>query len=465
MELLAQGRPKPARPNILLFLPDQWRHDWVSGRPDLPLRTPNLDRLSRQGVRFNRAVCASPICAPSRACLAAGLEYDHQRTASNIMNMPATQPTFYAKLRDAGYQVLGCGKMDLAKTAMWWGADGRWRTRLWGFTDGINSPGKIDQLTGTEMNDGQPADPYLLYLKSRGLLETHLADYRKRHEADYGNTWPTPLPDDAYGDNWVARTCLELLDRHRGAPWFCQVNFEGPHEPEDITRTMEASVRGRKMPAVVGTNEFDATKNQAIRQNYSAMCENIDRQIGVIWDHLVATGEADNTIVIVSSDHGEMLGDRGRWGKSVPFHASVGVPLVMAGPGIKSAKSSDALVSLIDVAATVLDLAGAATMKMDGRTLRPVLEGKATDHRRVLYSGLGGWRMAWDGQTKLIIGFDDTNGADNDQKRYRYEPDILARVPIVFDTQADPQELSPLGSLPPAASTMLLDLKAASYRA
>ena len=139
--------PTSDRPNILFFFPDQHRYDWVGTNPGVPVRTPNLDTLGERGVRFTNAVCPSPLCAPSRACLAAGKEYDRCRVADNGVNYPLDQQTFYGLLRDTpgaggadpGYHVAGCGKFDLAKAMHDWGVDGKRLLPEWGFSDGVDN--------------------------------------------------------------------------------------------------------------------------------------------------------------------------------------------------------------------------------------------------------------------------------------------------------------------------------------
>lgn len=448
------------RPNILVLFPDQWRPDWMSNNPELPIRTPNLDRLARMGTRFSNAVVASPLCAPSRACLASGMEYDRCLTPSTSSVFPYNLlETFYGALRDGGYHTLGCGKIDLAKGARWFGLDGKWKIHQWGFSDGINNAGKFDQLGSYRLNNQQPADPYTVFLQSRSLLETHFKDLQSRTgSGDYGNTDPTPLPQDAYCDDWVTRNALKLLEEApKDKPWFMQVNWVGPHDPEDITRRMEPTVRGRSMPAVNGKNKFDDAKNQLIRQNYTAMCENLDKQVGILLDKLNERGELENTIIVFSSDHGEMLGDHGRWAKSVPYRASVGVPLIIAGPGIQKGVDSRALVTIMDFGATFLDFAGLPATKNDSRSMRPLLTGQASTHRDILFSGLGSWRMAFDGRYKVVSQFDrhypDPNGlVQRNSKRTIGLPDM------VFDLEADPAENNDLGANPPTIAKQLLEL-------
>jgi arylsulfatase len=424
------GAP-PARPNILFFFPDQQRCDWTGLNRGLALRTPNLNALARRGVAFSRAQVASPLCAPSRACLAAGKEYDRCGVANNGSDYPLDQPTFYALLRGGGYHVAGCGKFDLHKATLDWGLDGKRLLAEWGFSDGIDNAGKWDAIrSGAE----SPKDPYMASLHRQELAGVHVADFRNRSGANqYRNTAPTPLPEGAYCDNWVARNGLELLGRApRNRPWFLMVNFTGPHSPMDITARMDRLCRDRGFPQPVNSSEFTAEIHVAIRQNYSAMVENIDRWLGLYLDELTKRRELDRTVVVWSSDHGEMLGDHNRWGKSVPYQPSAGVPLVFGGPGIESGLVSDALVSHIDLTATFLEFAGLKVpADMDSRSLRPLLEGRARSHRDYVLSGLNAWRSVRDNRYKLVRGFGT--------------PPIL-----LFDLEQDPRETRNIAAEKPA---------------
>ena len=143
------------------------------------------------------------------------------------------------------------------------------------------------------------------------------------------------------------------------------------------------------------------------------MIENIDRWLGIFQDRLRERGDLDNTVVVYSSDHGEMLGDHGRWGKSVPYQASTGVPLVMAGPGIEKGVTSDALVSLMGLATTFIDFPGLPLPSaMQSRSLRPLLDRGGGQHRDFAQSALkvarahaGRFRMVQDHRYKLVEGF------------------------------------------------------------
>lgn len=435
----AAGLPGAAarRPNILLFFPDQHRFDWTGANRAIPVRTPNLDALARRGVTFTRAVVPSPVCAPSRACLASGKEYDRCRVPSNGHDYPIGQTTYYELLRDSGYHVAGCGKFDLHKKTEDWGLDGKRLLPELGFSDGIDNAGKRDAVRSGEVT---PKDPYMAYLHQRGLARLHADDFRRRKK--YAETFPTPLPDDAYCDNWLARNGLELMRRFPARkPWHLVVNFTGPHPPMDITSSMEKRWRGVRFPGPHNNTDLSSETHTAIRQNYAAMIENIDRWIGVYVEELRKRGELDQTLIVFSSDHGEMLGDHNRWGKSVPYQPSIGVPLVAAGPGVKRG-SSDALVSIMDLAATFLDYAGLRTpADMDSRSFRALLEGRTHAHREYVLSGLGRWRMVWDGRYKLITGYQGGS-------------------PILFDLERDPLEDQDIAGEAPSHVKRLMPLLA-----
>jgi arylsulfatase len=446
------------RPNFLILYPDQWRFDWMAGMAGVPIHLPNIAGLAKRGVHFKTTVVTSPLCAPSRACLASGKEYDECRTPGTRFDYPLDQTTYYKLLRDSGYHVLGCGKFDLHKATYDWGPDGKRCLAKWGFTDGIDNEGKFDALWSTRL--GTPG-PYVEFLKTKDLAQVHLDDFAKRFKEGYKATYPTPLPDDAYCDNWITNNAIQLLQAApKNESWHLVVNFTGPHDPEDITKSMEATARSRNYPQPIGSpKQYDADTYNRIRQNYTAMCENIDKHVGMILAEVAKRGELEDTIVMFSSDHGEMLGDHDRWAKSVPYEPSVRVPLVIAGPGVKRGVQSDVLISHIDIGATILDYAGVADLpSLPRKSFRPTLDGRSSQHREVLRSGLGAWRMVRDERYKLIVGFDPAVGlggqSGDGANTTPIGPDELLearkRPPLLFDLQEDPMELSNIASNKPA---------------
>jgi len=428
------------RPNILLVVPDQQRPEWISVAGSIPVRTPNVDALAARGVRFTNALCASPLCAPSRACLAAGKEYDRCGVPGNQVDFPLEQTTYYRLLRDAGYHVMGCGKFDLHKATEDWRPNGTRLLEEWGFSEGIDSAGKWDAIrSGTK----EPMDPYMAYLHETGLVETHVNDFNnRRNMAAFTHTEPTPLPEHAYCDNWIGAQAVRLIQNApKDKPWHLQVNFAGPHDPLDATKRMLEPYRSvENFPQPNRNDQLDAQTHLLIRQNYAAMIENLDRLLGVFLKEVESRGELDNTLVVFTSDHGEMLGDHNRWKKRVPYQASAGVPLVAAGPGVSGGRVSAAPVSVMDLAATFLEAGGVAVpSEMDSRSLLPVLRGESESHREIVRSGLEPWRLAYDGQYKLVRGFDASmEGYYPSRKVPSYEE--MQEFTLLFDLAEDPQE-------------------------
>lgn len=437
---LAVAAPAPP-PNILFLFPDQLRHDFIEPSSGVPVRTPHVKRLAASGVRFTNAITPAPLCAPARACLASGREYDRCRVLDNRVNYPLDQPTVYQLLRNAGYHVMGCGKFDLHKPELDWGLDGKRLIKEWGFSDGVDNEGKHDGTRAYERAGNKPKGPFLAYLDRLGLAHAHVADYERRKSK--GDTFPTPLPDESYGDNWIARNGLALLDAApTNQPWFLQVNFNGPHDPWDITASMEKRWRGVPFPPPNRCTELTPAQHHLVRQNYAAMIENIDRLVGEFLAKVQQRGEMANTLVVFSSDHGEMLGDHDLWAKRHPYHGSTGVPLIASGPGVKKGLTIAEPATTLDVTATFLDYAGLARpAQMDSQSLRPVLTGGKKAVRGHVLSGMDDWRMVMQGPYKYVRGWHKAGPA-----------------PLLFDRRRDPHENENLAARQPALAVRLAQL-------
>lgn len=256
------------RPNILLLFPDQWRWDWASTVYGMPLRMPVFDALVANGTRFAQAYVPSPLCAPSRACLASGREYDDAGVPDNFSNdYPLNETTIYSLLATAGYHTMTAGKDDLTK-ASGPGINGTFHESTLGFTAGARTCGKDDVLSG-----GVPHDPYGAFCNRTSIAvdgreETlwHVLQSDSSHccsDADgasgYDCTVPTVFPQPDYEDQYIAAGAMSLLEsRPAGIPWFLQVrrrgaftqcnsrqqrflapprqvNFAGPHPPFIVT--------------------------------------------------------------------------------------------------------------------------------------------------------------------------------------------------------------------------------------
>lgn len=416
------------KPNFLFLLPDQFRRDWLGFKHQVPVRTPNLDRLAELGIVFNNAYTPSPLCAPARACLASGLDYGKCRVMDNNNDYPLDLPTYYQALRDNGYNVAGVGKFDLHKDTskaenLFWELDGSRLLKEWGFTHGIDNEGKIDGVVSYVHNNKTPRGPYMKYLVDRGLAEQYIEAFANRKGR---SAFTNPLPDEAYCDNWVAENGMKILKSFQdGKPWHLVVNFTGPHDPMEVTESMRNNWLDTDFPMPFDNDDFNPEAELERRRNYAAMIENIDRHIGRYIDYLKDTGQYENTIIIFSSDHGEMLGDHRHFGKVRWYEASAGIPLIISGPGVQKGISSNALVELHDLAATMLDYAGAEDLpNMDAESLRKLLSGECPKHRDFIWSAIHykgqHWDMIYDGKYKFV--------QDRDEK-------------LLFDLQNDPQEM------------------------
>lgn len=400
-------------PNFLFLFPDQHRGDWLPfdnetfrsfGLSPLPIKMPNIKNLMNSGITFTRAITPSPLCAPARACLASGFRYENCRVPDNKHDYPPDLPSFYSRLKNSGYRVAGAGKFDLHKKTNFWGLDG-WVDLLGeiGFTDGIDNAGKIDAVNCGAENPGDfnPRDPYMKLLIERGYAEAYIKDMKTRKHAVH----PSVLPQDLYCDNYLTDNALNLLQRFpQNQPWFLQVNFAGPHGPWDVTESMRKRWEDVNFPLPNQWNNNENADIRGIRQNYAAMLENIDSMIGKLIREVDERGELGNTVIVYASDHGEMLGDFGMFGKTKPQRASIHIPLIISVPGIPGGIQNDSLIELQDLASTFLDMAGCNNdLASQSKSLVPLLTGKSGTHRKVQTSAYGDWSVIITANQKLVF--------------------------------------------------------------
>ena len=444
------------RPNVLLIVADQHRGDWMPhnaetfsslGMEGLPLRMPHVETLMREGATFTRAASPAPVCCPARACLASGLRYRRCGVPDNDVVYPLTQNTFFRQLKEEGYHVAAVGKAHLK------GADRPMRLDGWdddygilGFDEAFVVEGKIESFIN---GFGDPKGPYVKHLHDRGLADAYLGEladtFRSYQEFRGGNPekfpWPavlgekknepssgcgaivTKLPEEDYIDNWIAQRGVQMLSRFpKDRPWFFQVCFTNPHGPWPVTRLMKRGWENVSFPSPNrsenrstsswGADRRTEEQEQEIRRHYAAMLENIDNSIGLLLQELQNRGELENTLIVYTADHGEMLGDFHRYNKGRPERGSVNIPLVIWGLGVMKGVCSTALVELQDLAATFLDYSGIrltdashkrADSQPDSLSLRRVLEGRDETLRRYQVAEWLNWSMICDTEHKLVV--------------------------------------------------------------
>ncbi|RLN67521.1 hypothetical protein BBP00_00001550 [Phytophthora kernoviae] len=406
-----------ARPNILVFFPDELRFDWINNGTDTDfLQTPNIDNIRERGLKFNQV-----------------------GVLTNRYNFPTNRMTTYYKLlKEAGYHTMAVGKLDLNKNdtlnSFGWGHEGNEHAAEFGFSELVNCVGVFESyfLKNPDIN-GSYIEPYTDFLLAHNATNIFLNDTHARVDGGntkigdpqfYKDTYPNVLPDDLYNDNWVADQALRVLsEAPADKEWFLIVNWNGPHYPMSVTESMYGRMQNRNFPQPVDyVGNFTAEMHNRTRADYAAMIENIDSHIG----RILAAVNLSETVVVFASDHGEMLGDRGLWAKDVPFQPSVSVPLVIAGDVVDTSlqgTTTNAGVSLIDLARTFLDIGEVEdipSQMSEAYSLRPILEG-SNHTKRVVRSALGTWKLWFDGRYKYVVGYSDDE-------------------PMLFDIDLDPHE-------------------------
>lgn len=226
-----------SRPNILLLFPDEWRFDWADQYfiQNLSIKTPTFNSIVNNGTRFVNTLVGSPLCAPSRACIAAGKEYDYTGVPSNGYDFPTNETTIYKLMRDNGYWVMVSGKDDLTKKSGC-GINGTYRLTELGFSDQRRCKGKVDD------NSPYPnvTDPFSTYLSEHFNINNgqNQSEFEIRHECfqkccnDHACPIPINVHTPAYEDNYITDNTLQLLENApKDQPWFLQINWAGPHPP------------------------------------------------------------------------------------------------------------------------------------------------------------------------------------------------------------------------------------------
>lgn len=347
-------------PNILFMMADQMRADYVGCAGNAWIRTPGLDRLGREGTRFSQCVTPAPVCIAARHSFMTGHRCaTHGRFANNVPEPDPLNYTVMQLLGSAGYRTHGIGKMHFQP----------WR-RHHGFH-------RMELME--EIPDFRQDDEYLMYLKAHGY--GHKREVHGVRNLLYHLPQTSVIPEEHHGSTWVADRTVDFLRQTRGRPFFCWSSWIAPHPPWNPPEPFASMYPNEQMPLPVHrdraletippqrrrlTNFGDMGKVpperlQRVKALYSASISLIDRGVGRILRALDELGLADNTLVVFTSDHGEMLGDHGLWEKSEPFDSASRVPLLMRLPGRMAAGAvSEDLVSLLDLMPTMLDLAEVA---------------------------------------------------------------------------------------------------------
>ena len=435
-------------PNILLLMTDQQRWDAMGCSGDW-VQTPNLDRIASEGVRFANCVTTSPVCIPTRLSLATGL-YPHNTHVWNNMNhqMPAETPTWMQAVRDAGYRTSLFGKSHLHPHV----GDLRERENLMN-TYGLDDVNEI----GGPRASAKVLSHMTAEWEEKGLWDAYQADYSERFSTKPHIVRPSTLGFEDYADVYVGQKAKQYLQNYdRQEPWCCWVSFGGPHEPWDTPEPYASMYNPEDMPPAIpppSTEErprghldslmqrvnptFESGEIGRLRANYAGNVTLIDDQIGEILDAIAGRGELENTIIVHTSDHGEMNGDCGLIYKSNFLNGAVRIPLLVRTPDSTNAGSvCDSPVEWIDIGPTLVELAGSELQHQQfGKSLGPMLTQPEVSHRDFAISEIEGevmllnreWKAALNADGEVYLLFDVLNDPD--------ETHNLAGKPEVADVE------------------------------
>ncbi len=367
-----------SRPNILFLLSDEHSHRFMGhisremGGEDV--ETPTFDALASGGAVFTDAYCQMPLCTPSRLSLLSGREVCGAGAWSNNSVMRPGVPTLPGVLAEAGYETCLVGKMHLGGSRQYVGFQHR----------------PYGDLTG---KTGHQADP---------IDDPNARTIRGRTTTAVG---VTEIPESLLQEQVVAQEAVAWLREHEAAnpdkPWFLMASFSRPHfpltaprrwidrySPQEIEPRAPAGGDSHDHPMSVGmrkgfrADEIDHDEMMRARAAYFACVSYLDELLGDLLARLEATGQLDNTIIVYTSDHGEMAGEHAMWWKNGWYEACTRVPLIVSTPGQRAddgaARRVSTPVALVDLFPTLCAFAGAdAPDGLDGRDLSGAVGGHA----------------------------------------------------------------------------------------
>ena len=391
-------------PNVFFVSVDQWPGHLMGCAGHPVIQTPTLDHMAKLGTRYNRAYAESPICIPSRRSMMTGLSPRGHGDRSFNPTLPLKNlPLLAQSFRSAGYQSVAIGKLHVYPP----------RDRI-GFDDVLLA------------EEGRPKlgaiDDYEMFLASQGHAGEQFMHGMNNN--DYLNR-PWHLDEASHVTNWITREAAKTIKRRDPTrPAFWHVSYTHPHPPLaplqcylDMYRdiSIDSAVhadweKSKHIPALDAVRSYwpvgeNPDKHKQLRQAYSALCTHIDHQLRIILGTLREEDLLDDTIILFSADHGDMLGDFGLWAKRLFYEGSSAVPMILIDRANSRRVQADhidsRLVGLQDIMPTLLDLAGIdIPASVEGLSMiqpkqRKYLFGECREDS-------GATRMVHDGRHKLI---------------------------------------------------------------
>lgn len=370
-------------PNILLFMVDQLTAFVLSAYGGTVCKTPNLDKLARNGTVFEQAFCTYPLCAPSRCSLMSGRLPSRISAFDNGAEFPASVPTFTHYLRSAGYYTCISGKMHFVGPDQFHGFEERLTPEIYPADMSWTPDGDFRDITGGENE-----------VRSFGVSTLDTV----RDAAPVAHSMQIEYDEDVV--HQARREIFALKRRQETRPFFMTVSLTQPHDPyvtkqkywdlyqdEEIDDPRAAFIplkdrdpHSQSLYYHYSQHKLALTDQdyRRARRGYYGMISHIDELFGHVIEALMQAGFGDNTVVVFTSDHGDMIGERGMWFKKTLFNPAIQVPLIVSLPDQKEQRVTHP-VSLLDLFPTFLGLAGLDNdeipTQLDGRSLLPALMG------------------------------------------------------------------------------------------
>ncbi|MFK8115518.1 MAG: sulfatase [Rubripirellula sp.] len=432
------------RPNILWYCTDQQRFDTIGALGNPHVTTPNIDALIAQGVAFTHAYCQSPICTPSRSSFMTGMYPSRvHNTRNGNESFPGYPPVITKLIAESGYHCGMIGKFHLQSSGY------RTEPRM---DDGYS----YWKFSHAPRDDWKEGHDYAEWVRQQG------GDLDARRASEQR------VAPEMHQTTWASECAIDFISTQKDVdePWLLNVNIYDPHPPfippqEYARRFDPAAMPGPHFretdlqqqdklasldfqDELKTPEEHDAYRVQAL---YYAMIAQIDDQFARILKALDESGQRDNTVILFTSDHGEALGDHGLMYKGCRFYEGlVRVPLIFSWPSkFQKGVASDALVELIDMSSTLVELAGIDCPDyMQGKSLLPILRGEAseTEFRESVRSEY------FDALDPHFTGGTGTFGTMYRTRQYKLCMYHDKKLGELYDLQADPWEFDDLWDSP-----------------
>ena len=415
-------------PNIVLIMADQLAPQFTGAYGHPVVKTPHMDSLAGRGMRFNSAYCNAPLCAPSRFSFMSGQLITRIAAYDNASEFPSSVPTFAHYLRQMGYRTCLSGKMHFVGPDQLHGFDERITTDVY--------PSDFAWTPDWELPD-ERIDKW--YHNMDSVREAGVANTTFQIEYDEEVAFFARRKLFEYAGEKVGPFCMVASFIHPHDPYVARPEWWNLYTPEeidmpqyDIPRDQQDGFSQRLMDGIeASTVEVTADEVRNARHAYYANTSYFDSKIGGIIQTLDEIDQLDNTIIIVTADHGDMLGERGLWYKMNFFEHSARVPLIMAGPGITQGAVNSPC-SLVDILPTMLDIAASAGAEkpipgqpIDGRSLWPMAATGKDDEGEAI----GEYCAEMTADPVIMIR----------RGRYKYIH-CDSDAPLLYDIEADPME-------------------------